>query len=99
MTQTVSPVVPEIAKPALPTKKRRRLPSFLRQVGPGVVTGASDDDPSGIATYSQAGAQFGTGVLWTMLVTYPLMVGIQEVSARVGRVTGHGLAGNLRRAY
>ncbi len=72
---------------------------FLRIFGPGIVTGASDDDPSGIATYSQAGAQFGVGLLWTMLLTYPLMAAIQEVAARVGRVTGHGLAANLRRAY
>jgi NRAMP (natural resistance-associated macrophage protein)-like metal ion transporter len=67
--------------------------------GPGVVTGASDDDPSGIGTYSQAGAQFGFQVLWTMLLTYPLMAAIQEVAARIGRVTGRGLAGNLRRSY
>ena len=55
-------------------------------LGPGLVTGASDDDPSGIATYSQVGAQFGYGMLWTMVVSYPLMTGIQEVSARIGRV-------------
>ena len=65
-------------------------------MGPGFVTGASDDDPSGIGTYAQAGAQFGTGLLWTMLFTYPLMVAIQEISARLGRVTGRGLALNLR---
>ena len=60
-------------------------------LGPGLVTGASDDDPSGIATYSQVGAQFGYGMLWTMVVSYPLMTGIQEVSARIGRVTGCGI--------
>ena len=68
----------------------------LRRLGPGLITGAADDDPSGIATYSQAGAQFGFNMLWTMVFTYPLMVGIQLVSARIGRVTGHGLASNIR---
>jgi NRAMP (natural resistance-associated macrophage protein)-like metal ion transporter len=69
---------------------------WLRQLGPGLITGAADDDPSGIATYSQAGAQFGFHLGWTVVLTYPLMVGIQMVSARMGRVTGHGLASNIR---
>lgn len=73
-----------------------RVP-LSRQLGPGLITGAADDDPSGIATYSQGGAQFGLQMLWTLLLTWPLMVGIQSVSARIGRVTGDGLAGNLRR--
>ena len=68
-------------------------------IGPGVLTGASDDDPSGIGTYSQVGAQFGTGMLWTMLFSYPLMVAAQLTCARIGRVTGKGLAGNLREHY
>src|SRR6266581_4707477 len=72
---------------------------LLLMLGPGLVTGASDDDPSGIATYSQVGAQFGFALLWTMLLTYPLMAGIQEISAWIGRVTGVGLAGNIRRHY
>ena len=72
---------------------------LLKKLGPGLITGAADDDPSGIATYSQAGAQFGYGMLWSVLFTYPLMVGIQVVSARIGRVTGHGLAANIRRYY
>ncbi len=72
---------------------------LLQSLGPGLITGASDDDPSGIATYSQVGAQFGYGLLWTMLFSYPLMVGIQEISAQIGRVTGRGIAGNLRRHY
>jgi NRAMP (natural resistance-associated macrophage protein)-like metal ion transporter len=76
--------------------KRDRL---LRLIGPGIITGASDDDPSGIGTYSQAGAQFGFAISWTMLFTYPLMVAIQQISARVGRITGKGLAGNLRQHY
>ncbi len=72
----------------------------LRDVlGPGLITGASDDDPSGIATYSQAGAQFGYGLGWTMIVTYPLMSAVQMISARIGRASGHGIAGNLRRYY
>ncbi len=72
------------------------IPSFLRHVGPGVITGAADDDPSGIATYTQAGAQFGTGVLWTVFLTIPFMIGIQLVSARIGRQSGQGIAANLR---
>ena len=68
-------------------------------LGPGLITGASDDDPSGIATYSQAGAQFGYSMVWVMLFTWPLMAAIQEISARIGRVTGHGIAGNIRRHY
>ena len=73
--------------------------SFLKLLGPGIITGAADDDPSGIATYSQVGAQFGFGMLWTMWLTYPLMAGIQEISARIGRVTGRGIAGNMRLHY
>ena len=73
--------------------------SWLSKLGPGLVTGAADDDPSGIATYSQAGAQFGYGLLWSLLLTFPLMVGIQMISARIGRVSGHGLATNIRRHY
>ncbi len=68
-------------------------------LGPGLITGASDDDPSGIGTYSQAGAQLGYGIGWTMLLTFPLMVAIQDISARVGRVTGRGIAGNICRHY
>ena len=74
----------------------KRIPSFLRHVGPGVITGAADDDPSGIATYTQAGAQFGTGLLWTVFLSLPFMIAIQLVSARIGRVTGKGVAANLR---
>ncbi|HEY4365644.1 MAG TPA: divalent metal cation transporter [Steroidobacteraceae bacterium] len=74
-------------------------PRLLKILGPGLITGASDDDPSGIATYSQAGAQFGFQLAWTLLLTYPLMVVIQAISARIGRTTGHGIAGNLREHY
>jgi NRAMP (natural resistance-associated macrophage protein)-like metal ion transporter len=73
--------------------------SLIKRLGPGLITGASDDDPSGIGTYSQAGAQLGFGVSWTMLLTYPLMVAIQEISGRIGRVTGHGIAGNVCRNF
>src|ERR1700677_2143274 len=76
---------------------KSKLVDGFRSLGPGIVTGAADDDPSGIATYSQVGAQFGFGMLWTMLFSYPLMAGIQEISARIGRVTGHGLAANIRK--
>ncbi len=72
---------------------------WLRRLGPGLITGASDDDPSGIGTYSQAGAQLGFVIGWTMLLTYPLMVAIQEISGRIGRVTGHGIAGNVCRSF
>jgi Mn2+/Fe2+ NRAMP family transporter len=78
---------------------RPRKLSPLRVLGPGLITGASDDDPSGIGTYSQAGAQLGFGISWTMLFMYPLMVAIQEISARVGRATGRGLAANICRHY
>src|ERR1700720_417889 len=71
----------------------------FRQLGPGLITGAADDDPSGIATYSQAGAQFGYSMLWTVLFTYPLMVGIQMVSARLGYITGKGLAANVKAVF
>ena len=77
----------------------KRVQQFLERLGPGLITGAADDDPSGIATYSQAGAQFGLAMLWSVFLTTPLMVGIQVVSARIGRVTGHGIAYNLRKHY
>jgi Mn2+/Fe2+ NRAMP family transporter len=72
---------------------------FWRRLGPGLITGAADDDPSGIATYSQAGAQFGFDMGWTMVLSFPLMTAIQEISARIGRTTSFGLAGNLRLFY
>ena len=82
------------------TQIRQRLAEHpLARVGPGLVTGAADDDPSGIATYSQAGAQFGLNMLWTMPVTYPLMAAVQSICARIGRVTGKGLAVNIKQAF
>jgi NRAMP (natural resistance-associated macrophage protein)-like metal ion transporter len=82
-----------------PPVKQPERPKLRDILGPGLITGASDDDPSGIATYSQAGAQFGFGLTWTLLFTYPLMVSIQLICAHIGRVTGRGLAGNLRRHF
>lgn len=79
--------------------KQPEKPRLRDIMGPGLITGASDDDPSGIATYSQAGAQFGYSLGWTLLLTYPLMCAIQLISAQIGRVTGRGLAGNMRRHY
>ena len=84
-----------VAPPSALSGIRRRL----RQLGPGLITGAADDDPSGIATYSQAGAQFGYSMLWTVVFTLPLMVAIQLVSARIGFVTRRGLAANIKAAY
>src|SRR5476649_480888 len=81
---------------------RFRVPrkrGLLALLGPGLITGASDDDPSGIATYSQTGAQFGYSMTWVMLFSFPLIAAIQEVCARIGRVTGQGIAGNIRRHY
>lgn len=78
---------------------RSRVRSFLRSLGPGLITGAADDDPSGIGTHSQIGAQFGYGLSWTFVLSFPLMVAIQQVAAEIGRVTGAGIARNLRRHY
>src|SRR5271155_4213860 len=79
----------------VPSKKR----DFLAFLGPGLITGAADDDPSGIATYSQVGAQFGYGMTWLMLFSWPLMGAIQEISARIGRVSGQGIAANIGDHY
>jgi NRAMP (natural resistance-associated macrophage protein)-like metal ion transporter len=79
--------------------KQPERPKLLEIMGPGLITGASDDDPSGIATYSQAGAQFGVNLGWTLMLTFPLMCAIQQISAQIGRVTGQGLGGNLRKNY
>jgi NRAMP (natural resistance-associated macrophage protein)-like metal ion transporter len=81
------------------TRKKKTKDSFFKSLGPGLITGASDDDPSGIGTYSQAGAQLGLSIGWTMLLTYPLMVAIQEISGRIGRITGNGIAGNVSRHH
>jgi NRAMP (natural resistance-associated macrophage protein)-like metal ion transporter len=82
-----------------PRHLRTKRRGWLSILGPGLITGASDDDPSGIATYSQSGAQFGFSMCWVMLFCFPLMAAIQEISARIGRVTGLGIAGNIRKHY
>ncbi len=76
-----------------------RIKNFWKKLGPGLITGASDDDPSGIATYSQAGAAYGLSTLWTAVVAFPLMASIQQMCAKIGLVTAHGLTGNLKRYY
>jgi NRAMP (natural resistance-associated macrophage protein)-like metal ion transporter len=89
------------AKPKTATapKAPTNAATLVLRLGPGLITGAADDDPSGIATYSQVGAQFGTGMLWTMLFSFPLMAAMQEICARLGRITGAGIAANLRKHY
>ena len=77
----------------------RGFRAFLKSLGPGLITGAADDDPSGIGTHSQVGAEFGYGLAWTFVLSFPLMVAIQQIAAEIGRVTGAGIARNLRRHY
>ncbi|HEY1723592.1 MAG TPA: divalent metal cation transporter [Magnetospirillaceae bacterium] len=90
-----------IAPKKQPPKERQneKRPNLIQSLGPGLITGASDDDPSGIATYSQVGAQYGNGLAWSLIVSYPLMAAIQEIAARIGRVTGRGIGGNLTKYY
>src|SRR3977135_2410460 len=83
----------------LPPVERRSIRRFLTKLGPGLITGAADDDPSGISTYSVVGASFGYLPLWTALFSFPLMAAIQLMCARLGLVTGLGLAGVIRRRY
>ena len=96
--QPLDPIKAEPARTPLepPVRAPRR---FWQVLGPGLITGASDDDPSGIATYSQVGAQYGYGLAWSLPFSYPLLAAIQEISARIGRVTGQGIAGNIRQFY
>ncbi len=90
---------PTDAQSATPSSSSNRLSRLWQNLGPGLITGASDDDPSGIATYSQAGATFGLATLWTALLTFPLMAAMQEMCARIGLVTVEGLAGTLSKHY
>ena len=98
----IPPIIPKTATPtseiATSNPPQQRI-GLWKSLGPGLVTGAADDDPSGIATYSQVGAQFGYSLAWTMLFSFPLMAVIQEIAARIGSVTGFGIAQNLRRHY
>lgn len=87
------------ARGALKLAWQRIAEHPLARVGPGLITGVADDDPSGIVTYSQAGAQFGLNMLWTMPLAFPLMAAIQSMCARIGRVTGKGLAANIKEAF
>ena len=82
-----------------PEDQPRGIRAFLKALGPGLITGAADDDPSGIGTHSQVGAEFGYGLAWTFVLSFPLMVAIQQIAAEIGRVTGAGIARNLRRHY
>ena len=86
-----------IPKPLVSPKPRKA--SFLSNLGPGLITGAADVDPGGISTHSQAGAVFGLNMLWTIVATFPLMAAIQSISARIGRVTGQGLASNIKQTF
>ena len=90
-------MTPKTAEPT--SGPSRWIPSLLKSLGPGIITGAADDDPSGIATYSVAGAQLGTKLLWTALLTWPLMAAVQIMCARIGKVTGQGLAGNFKQRF
>src|SRR5690349_21780986 len=91
--------IKETTKQVAETIKPRRVRRFFSELGPGLITGAADDDPSGISTYSVTGAAFGYAPLWTALFSFPLMSAVQMMCARLGMVTGRGLAGVLRRNY
>src|SRR5579864_7219572 len=88
-----------VTEPPVAAAPKNPVLRLLRILGPGLVTGAADDDPSGIGTYSQVGAQFGYQMGWTVVFAYPLMAAIQEIAARIGSTTGHGIAANLRKHY
>ena len=94
-----APLFPGGAPLSADIRCTRWIRSLLKSLGPGIITGAADDDPSGIATYSVAGAQLGTKLLWTALLTWPLMAAVQMMCARIGKVTGQGLAGNLKQRF
>ncbi|HET8967079.1 MAG TPA: divalent metal cation transporter, partial [Candidatus Acidoferrum sp.] len=94
---TYSP--PAAGKEAAEKAQKKGEESWLRKLGPGLITGAADDDPSGIATYSQVGVQFGLSMLWTVLFSFPLMSAIQEICARLGRITGSGIAASMNKRF
>jgi NRAMP (natural resistance-associated macrophage protein)-like metal ion transporter len=93
------PTASKSQRKSIPSSQASKKTSWIARLGPGLITGAADDDPSGIATYSQVGAQFGFSMLWTMFFSYPLMFAIQEACARLGRITGRGIAANLKQSY
>jgi NRAMP (natural resistance-associated macrophage protein)-like metal ion transporter len=88
-----------MAEDKIAEKATNHAVDIIKQLGPGLITGAADDDPSGIATYSQAGAQFGFNMLWTVITCLPLMIAIQSVAGRIGAVTGKGLAANIKQVF
>src|SRR6202043_1187514 len=90
---------PRAGRTTLDEARRKGFFGVLQLLGPGLVTGASDDDPSGIGTYSQVGSQFGYGMLWTALFTFPMMAAVQELCARIALQTGVGLGTSLRRKF
>src|SRR5438270_765101 len=92
-------IVPSKRVTPVPITLGERVWHFAKAIGPGVITGAADDDPSGVATYSVAGAQLGTTMLWTAFLTWPLMAVVQMMCARIGMVTGSGLAAALRKKF
>src|SRR3989339_1828669 len=89
----------QISRDLVPHKQIKVARAYWKSLGPGLVTGAADDDPSGITTYSQAGAQYGTGLIWLSAWIYPLVATVQEMCARIALVTGRGLASNIKRNY
>src|SRR5437764_33771 len=98
-SRSSNPAASPVAGCPPPKSAPNAVARFLRILGPGLITGASDDDPSGIGTYAMAGASFGYATLWTALVTFPLMAAVQYICAKIGMVYGCGLAGILRRHY
>src|SRR5690606_434088 len=92
-------VKPEVKQELISTRRKGKFRKFLSVLGPGLITGAADDDPSGIATYSQTGAQFGFGQLWTAFWMLPFMTAVQEACARIGLVTGKGIAAVVKERY
>ena len=99
MTTEVRDTAPAPGPPPAAGARRHGLRYLLGILGPGLITGAADDDPSGIATYTQTGAQFGYGQLWTALWMLPLVTGVQEACGRIGNITGKGLARNIKDKY
>ena len=89
----------EAGRKQTPSTKSSRPDNLLNRLGPGLITGAADDDPSGIATYSQVGAQFGFSMLWVVLFSFPFMAAIQEICGRLGRITGMGVAASFAKCY
>src|ERR1700721_2292349 len=99
MTSKIPVPIPKAEQPSQRGKLEKALRRFFAILGPGLITGAADDDPSGISTYSVAGAAYGYATLWVALITFPLMTAVQLMCARLGIVTGRGLAASVRIYY